>query len=195
VCSLGTELEAFWRRFDSVLFSYLNLRRGYYPETLLEAFERLASRRRDVGLVLCGVMGHPDPELAARVNARLATPQLRERIHVVDDLDHDQFLTALSRAAVFVRTPPEDGVSSSVLEALALRTPVVAAANDSRPKGVIPYHATDATQLASILEEVVARRAEVVSSLPVPVIPDTLTEEVTVLTAACSVSRRGRANR
>ena len=180
--SLGSALDAFWGRFDCVLFSYLNLRAGYHPETLLEAFERLAERRADVGLVLCGVMGHPDPELAGRVRARLEHATLRDRVHVVDDLDHDQFLTALSRAAVFVRTPPEDGVSSSVLEALALGTPVVAAANDSRPPGVIVYPPTDATALAAILEDVITRRRDVSDSLPTPVIPDTLTREAAILT-------------
>jgi glycosyltransferase involved in cell wall biosynthesis len=179
--SLGAGLEAFWSRFDCVLFSYLNLRPGYHPETLLDAFERLTARRTDAGLVLCGVMGHPDADVAARVRARLASAPLRDRVHVVDDLDHDQFLTAVSRAAVFVRTPPEDGVSSSVLEALALRTPVVAAANDSRPAGVIVYPPTDAAALAAILEDVLERRREVVASLPAPAIPDTLTEEAAIL--------------
>ena len=179
--SLGAGLEAFWSRFDSVLFSYLNLRPGYHPDTLLDAFERLTTRRADIGLVLCGVMGHPDPELSVRVRARLAAAPLRDRVHVVDDLDHDQFLTAVSRAAVFVRTPPEDGVSSSVLEALALRTPVVAAANDTRPNGVIAYPPTDAAALARVLEDVLDRRAEVIASLPVPELPDTLSQEAAIL--------------
>jgi glycosyltransferase involved in cell wall biosynthesis len=185
--SLGSALDRFWSRFDCVLFSYLNLRPGYHPETLLEAFERLAARRADVGLVLCGVMGHPDPELSTRVRARLQREALRDRVHVVDDLDHDQFLTALSRAAVFVRTPPEDGVSSSVLEALALRTPVVAAANDSRPPGVVAYPPTDAAALAAVLEDVLARRQDVIDSLPIPVIPDTLTEEAAILVASADL--------
>lgn len=184
--SLGHELETFWGRFAHVLFSYLNLRPGYHPETLLEAFGRLAARRPDTGLVLCGVMGHPDPDLEARVRARLDSAPLQGRVHVVDDLDHDQFLTALSRAAVFVRTPPEDGVSSSVLEALALRTPVVAAANDSRPGGVVTYPAADAAALADVLEDVIARRADIVASLPVPDIPDTLSREAAILTACAS---------
>lgn len=186
--SLGNELEAFWSRYPCVLFSYLNLRPGYHPETLLEAFEQLAERRSDTGLVLCGVMGHPDPELEARVRARLDKASLHSRIRMVDDLDHDQFLTALSRAAVFVRTPPEDGVSSSVLEALALRTPVVAAANDSRPRGVITYPATDAAALAGVLDDVLARRADIVASMPAPDIPDTLSTEVAILTACATPS-------
>jgi glycosyltransferase involved in cell wall biosynthesis len=179
--SLGSGLEAFWRRFDHVLFSYLNLRPGYHPETLLDGFARLSENRPNVGLVICGVMGHAEPELARRVERRLALPALRDRVFVVDDLDHDQFLTALSRSAVYVRTPPEDGVSSSVLESLALRVPVVAAANDTRPAGVRTYPATDAEALAAVLDDVLLNREAVVASLPVPDIPDTLSDEARLL--------------
>jgi glycosyltransferase involved in cell wall biosynthesis len=180
---LHRDLELFWSRFPHVLFSYLNLRPGYHPETLLEAFARLSERRADVGLVICGVMGHADSALASRVRELLSRPELRGRVFVVDDLDHDLFLTALSRAAIYVRTPPEDGVSSSVLEALALRIPVVAAANDTRPSGVRMYPASDAEAMAAAIDDVLQNRAEVVATLPMPHIPDTLSEEARLLIA------------
>jgi glycosyltransferase involved in cell wall biosynthesis len=180
---LDADLELFWSRFQHVLFSYLNLRPGYHPETLLEAFRQLSERRGDIGLVICGVMGHADGALATRVRELLSRPELHGRVFVVDDLDHDRFLTALSRAAIYVRTPPEDGVSSSVLEALALRIPVVAAANDTRPAGVRMYPPSDAQAMAAAIEDVLQNRADVVASLPAPHIPDTLSDEVRVLIA------------
>lgn len=179
---LGDALETFWQRYDDVLFCYLNMRPGYYPETLLDGLAEIVKIRPNVGLIMCGMMGHQDSHLWQRVNARLQRPDVREHVCLVDDLDHDQFLTALSRAALYVRTPPEDGVSSSVLEALALRTPVVAAQNGTRPAGVIEYPATDALALARAVDDALRRRAEIAAALPTPEIPDTLSDEARILT-------------
>jgi len=180
--SLGEPLEAFWHRFDHVLFSYLNIRAGYYPETLLQGFLQLRERRSDVGLVMCGMLGHREAALWERVQSLLADARLQQAVCLVDDLDHDQFLTALSRSTAFVRTPPEDGVSSSVLEALALQVPVVAARNETRPAGALMYTPTDAGELCTLLEDVIERHDEIASSIPRPEIDDTLSEEARLLT-------------
>ena len=103
---------------------------------------------------------------------------------MVDDLAHEQFLDALSRSAVYVRTPVSDGVASSVLEALSLGVPVVAAENGSRPAGVITYPATDPGTLGRVLIDVLARRSEVVAAIPRPELRDTLAEEIQLLTRA-----------
>jgi glycosyltransferase involved in cell wall biosynthesis len=55
------------------------------------------------------------------------------------EVGHDEFLTLISRSDLFVRTPLTDGVCSSVLEAMYLGIPVVAADNGSRPAGVVTY--------------------------------------------------------
>ena len=83
---------------------------------------------------------------------------------------------------MYVRTPPADGVASSVLEALALATPVVAAENGSRPDGVVTYPATDVAALAEAILHVLDNRDAVVSAIPAPVIADTLVEEANLLT-------------
>ena len=105
------------------------------------------------------------------------------RVCIVDDLDHDQFLTALSRSVIYVRTPTSDGVSSSVLEALALGVPVVAAENGTRPPSVITYPAKDAQQLAATLDRVLSSRTEFVAAMRRPLVPDTLSVEAGLLTA------------
>jgi glycosyltransferase involved in cell wall biosynthesis len=105
-----------------------------------------------------------------------------ERILVIDDLTHEQFLAALGRAAAYVRTPVSDGVASSVLEALSLGTPVIAAENGSRPSGVITYSATDSDELARVILDVLTRRSEIVAAMPRPPVRDTLAEEVALLT-------------
>jgi glycosyltransferase involved in cell wall biosynthesis len=180
--SLGEALEAFYSRFPNVLFCYLSLRQGFYADVLIEAFAQLARRQPNVGLVLCGVSGYSEQEVWNDFSKRIATHGLESRICIVDDLDHDQFLTALSRAAIYVRTPTSDGVSSSVLEALSLGVPVVAAENGTRPPSVITYPARDAEALAATIERVLAGRAEFAAALVRPVVPDTLSDEAALLT-------------
>ena len=53
-----------------------------------------------------------------------------------------------------------------MLEALALRVPVVACENGTRRAGVITYPPTDAHRLAAAVEHVLDHRAAVVSSMP-----------------------------
>jgi glycosyltransferase involved in cell wall biosynthesis len=180
---LPAETESFYSRYPRVLFSYLNIRPVFFPEVLVEGFSAVAARHSDVGLLMCGVMGHQEKGLWSEVSRRIDRHRLGDRILIVPDLPHDQFLTALSRSTMYVRTPPSDGVSSSVLEALALGVPVVAAANGHRPPGVSSYQADDPAALASAVErmlEAVSRRE---ATVPHPEVRDTLGEEIALLTA------------
>ena len=77
---------------------------------------------------------------------------LSNRICLLDDLDHDAFLTMLKRSTVYLRTPITDGVASSVLESLALGVPVVGCENGTRPPGVITYPAEDAEAMAAAVD-------------------------------------------
>ena len=181
--SLPVDLESFYARFDHVVFCYMKMRPLFFPEATIEAFARLAARRADVGLVLCGIVGHMEKGIWPAVQARLAQPDLQGRVHVVDDLSHELFLTALGRASVCLRTHLSDGVCSSVLEALTLGVPVVASENHNRPVGVITYDPQDVDRLASILDDVLRRRDQIVSQLPRPEVRDTLAEEAGLLTA------------
>jgi glycosyltransferase involved in cell wall biosynthesis len=178
---LDERVEEFFQRFPVVVFSYINLRPTFYPLEMLEGFARAARRHPGWGLVLCGVAGYPEESIAEATRERLQLPDLSERVCVIDDLDHDEFLSALSRSAVFLRSPVSDGVCSSVLEALSLKVPVVAAENGHRPPGVVTYVATDPDDLAVVLDDVMARRESLASALPAPTIPDTLAVEADVL--------------
>ncbi len=175
-------VEAFYRRFDHVILSYVRVRAGFYLETLIEGFACLAARRADVGLVICGVAGAIDPVLWAEVERLIAEHGLADRICIIDDLAHEQFLVALKQSVLYLRTPTSDGVASSVLEALSLGIPVVAAENGSRPAGTITYPATDPVGLASAVEHAIADRADVVAAIPAVLVRDTLDEEAELLT-------------
>lgn len=181
---LDEPVEAFYGSFPVVVFSYINFRPKFHPLELLDGFARVADRRPECGLVLCGVGGYAEGDLEKAIRRRLEQPDLAGRVCVVDDLDHDRFLTALSRSSIFLRSHVSDGVCSSVLEALSLRVPVVAAENGQRPAGVLTYAATDAAHLASVLDDAIVRRERLAATLPAPEIPDTLTAEADVLTGS-----------
>ena len=184
--ALPIGLEGFYARFSQVVFCYINILAIYYPETALDGFAKLATGASDIGLVFCGTGGHRDEQLWKRVQAMLDEPYLRERVAVVEDLPHEGFIEALRRSSVYLRTPPSDGVASSVLEALSLRVPVVAAENGHRPGGVWTYPAADADALAATLADVLVRREEIVAEMSPPKLSDTVAEEVRLLTDCTS---------
>lgn len=179
---LDDDVETFYDRFPVVVFSYLNLRPRFHPMELLDGFARVARLRSGCGLVLCGVGGYAEPDLERAVAGRLRQPDLADRVCVVNDLDHDRFLTALSRSSIFLRSHESDGVSSSVLEALSLGIPVVATENGHRPAGVMTYGAGDPADLAAVLDRAIEKRDSIAAALPLPEIPDTLAIEAALLT-------------
>jgi glycosyltransferase involved in cell wall biosynthesis len=181
--ALPDQVAEFYERYPQVLLTYIRIRPGFYLDVLLDGFARLATRRSDVGLLFLGVSGDIDRTLWAEVEKRILSHRIQERMCIVDDLDHDQFLTALGRSAIYLRTPTSDGVASSVLEALALGVPVVAAENGTRPPGVVTYRATDEEDMAGVVDRVLRERPAVVASIPPVPIRDTLTDEVRLLTS------------
>jgi glycosyltransferase involved in cell wall biosynthesis len=181
--ALPTELDAFLARFPTIVFAYLCMRPLFFPVTLADGIAKVMARRSDVGLVVCGMAGHEDEGVKPAFEAAIERQGIRERMCILDDLDHDAFLTVLRRSALYLRTPITDGVASSVLEALALRVPVVACENGSRPSGVITYPPTSAERLAAAVDHVLEHRETVISSLPPVDVRDPLAEEVAVLTS------------
>jgi glycosyltransferase involved in cell wall biosynthesis len=186
--ALSHEIESFMTRFPLVIFTYIRVRPTFNLQTLIEGFALIAKRRPDVGLLFVGVSDDIDAELWADVEQRIERHGLRPRMCIVEEFDHDQFLTGLTRCACYLRTPTSDGVASSVLEALALGVPTVAAENGTRPPGVITFNEADPKQLAERVLFALDNRDEVASSLPRPVIPDTLNDEVRLLTGALVVN-------
>lgn len=184
VATLPVEAEEFLACYPVVLFAYIRFRPTFFVPELIDGFARVAAARSDVGLLLCGDRGHSEEDLPDRVSRQIAECGLGERVRIIGDLTHEQFLGVLARSAFYVRTPVSDGVASSVLESLSLGTPVVAAENGSRPAGVITYPATDAEALGRILLDALARREAIAAALPRPPLRDTLADEVALLTTA-----------
>lgn len=180
---LPPEIESFFSRFEHVVFCYMKMRPLFFPEATVEGFARLAAERPNVGLLLCGIVGNMEPGIWPAVQSRIAQPDLRDRVLVVDDLPHEVFVQTLGRATVCLRTHLSDGVCSSVMEALSLGVPVVATENHTRPPGVIVYDPQDIDALTSTLDDVLRRRDEISALLRRPEVRDTLAEEADLLTA------------
>jgi glycosyltransferase involved in cell wall biosynthesis len=70
-----------------------------------------------------------------------------------------------------------------VLEALALGVPVVACQNGTRPSGVVTYPPEDPDGLAHAVAQALDRRFEAAASVSAFDIPDTVSDEVRLLTA------------
>lgn len=181
--ALPDRLDAFFRRYAHVIFTYVRMRPLFYPLTLVDGLATVVGRRTGVGLVLCGVSGHMDDGVWESVQERIRARELEPHVCIVEDLDHDAFMTALARSTLYLRTPITDGVAASVLESLALGVPVVACENGTRPPGVITYPADDAAQMADRIEYVIDHRAAVVASLPPVRVEDTLARELQLLTS------------
>ena len=182
--TLPPHVDAFFERFAHVIFTYVRMRPLFYPLTMVDGLAELVRRRPDAGLVLCGGTGHADDGVWESVQERMRHHGLEQHICLVDDLDHDAFLTVLKRSTLYLRTPITDGGASSVLESLALGVPVVACENGTRPHGVVTYRVDDPIEMAARLEHVIAHRQCVVDTLGTMEVPDTVTDEIAILTAA-----------
>jgi glycosyltransferase involved in cell wall biosynthesis len=180
---LAPAVEDFYRRFPTVVFSYIRLRPLFYPAELIIGFDEISKRRPDTGLLLCGTSGYTDGDLPAQVERLIAERGLHSRVCLVPDFTHDEFLTALERSAVYLRTHVSDGVCSSVHEALSLGVPVVASENGNRPPGVRTYPAADPAALAALVLEVLERGTANAKKMPLAEIEDTLSIEAQLLTA------------
>ena len=180
---LPAHLEEFFARYPHVVFTYVRMRPLFYPLTMVDGMAALVKRRPDVGLAVCGMSGHTDEGVWEAVEARIRETGIEPHLCLIEDLDHDAFLTALARSSLYLRTPITDGVASSVLESLALGVPVVGCENGTRPKGVLTYTADNAVEMAAQMEHVILNRAQVVAAIGALDVPDTLADEIALLTA------------
>jgi len=151
---LGEEAESFLSAHSPLLFTYIAYRHEYSVSILLEAVERLAREHERLGLLVVDDRTHPDPEILEEFDEFIGREGLSERIYRTGNVERSEFLTLLGRSDLFVRTPVTDGVCSSVLEALHLGVPVVAAENDNRPEQVVTYDGASKDDLATKVIEV-----------------------------------------
>jgi glycosyltransferase involved in cell wall biosynthesis len=170
--ALPNEVDAFLQRHDHVFLSYVSFRAEYRLDVLRQGMKRFRETQPRTGYIW---LGFPGKELPAAEEFVGQWPHDEsESLLLLGNLNHDQFLTLLSRCAIYLRTPACDGVAASVLEALALRVPVVASENDRRPPGVITYQDTDAADMVDKLSYAIQHLDDIRSHLQ----PDTTEDNV-----------------
>ncbi|HTV03297.1 MAG TPA: glycosyltransferase family 4 protein [Luteitalea sp.] len=179
--ALTDTLERFFADRDPVICSYVFFRTEFFIPAMIDAVQRLVRQFPNLGLVIMG----SDKDSAPTVE-QIARLGLQAHVLLAGDQPHDQFLTIMTRSRLYVRTPPKDGVCSSVLEALALGVPVVGSANGTRPPGVVTFTPNDADDLAMKVAHVLTHEADVRAGLVRPDIRDTVEDEATLLVTCAS---------
>jgi glycosyltransferase involved in cell wall biosynthesis len=156
---LPRETEAFLSSRQPVFFCNVCFRHEYRLSILREAMTQFRQLHEHAGFVWLGFPSNELPSVNEFVSCWPA--EERQGLLLLGNLSHDEFLTLLNRSFAYIRTPVCDGVSSSVLESLALGVPVIASENGHRPDGVLTYRAGDAGDLCAKLQDLVESYSQV----------------------------------
>ncbi len=176
---LEGRIKEIFENGNPVIVSYVYFRPEFFVEELIQFFDVFVKRFPQAYLVIIGHENGAEP-----FKKQVQQLGLEQKVYFAGDLDHDTFLTYLKRATLFLRTPVKDGVCSSVLEALALKTPVVASENGSRPAGVVTYQNKNIDDMVKKTSYVVENLSKIKQNLPEPDIPDTINEEIQLIRKA-----------
>jgi glycosyltransferase involved in cell wall biosynthesis len=163
--TLASEVNEFLARRSPVFFCYLAFRPEYRLEVLHRAMQLYRRKYPGAGFIWVGFPAKELPLAQAFVQSWSRKEQAG--LLLLGNVTHNEFLTILSRCSACLRTPVCDGVSASVLEALALGIPVVASENGRRPAGVITYADQDANDMCSRLEYVTEHHDQVKTGIRV----------------------------
>ena len=181
--TFSQDLENIFSTHSPILLCYIKFRKGFYFETLINSMKYLKSDFPKFCLILVGPEKE-DIKLEERIRSLIKEFNFGSNIYEISDLSHDEFRSAMKRSTIFLRTPPGDGVSSSVMEALSYGIPVVAAENQNRPCSVITYIPDDPKDMAAKVKLTIENLDRVHQNIVKPVIQDTLEKEVNLLIAA-----------
>jgi glycosyltransferase involved in cell wall biosynthesis len=156
---LPEEAERFLASHGPVVLCYVSFRPEYRLPVLRRAMAQFREIFPEAGFIWLGFPVKEMPPARSYIEEWL--PNEKDGLLLLGNLSHDDFLTLLSRCYVYLRTPACDGVSSSVLESLALGIPVVASENGRRPPSVITYVEDDPSDLCDRLIYLVHNYVEV----------------------------------
>jgi len=160
--ALPSQIEKFFLTHEGVFFSYVCFRKEFSLSFLAEAVRQFKGRFPEIGFLMAGP---PEREMDA-MKTFLKEQKIDDVICLLPSVPHDMFLTLMSRSLAYIRTPMTDGICSSVLEALVLKIPVLAADNGTRPAGAMLWKEADVEGLLTLMSEVVKDRPAMVAAIP-----------------------------
>jgi glycosyltransferase involved in cell wall biosynthesis len=159
---LPPQAEEFFRKHDGILFSYICFRKEFALPFLAEAIRQFAKAFPRIGFLW---VGPPDREMDS-MQAFLKEQHIEATVCLLPSVSHDLFLTLMSRSLAYIRTPMTDGTCSSVLEALALKIPVLASDNGTRPAGVEMWGDGEIDGLLALMTKTAKNHAAMVAAIP-----------------------------
>lgn len=146
----GEATEAFLLRHQPLFFSYFAYRPAYHLEDLVRVIEGLKAEFPQAGFILVDDHNYAAPAVRDAMDRWFVRVRFGSAILRTGGLDHDRFLALLGRSTAYLRTHHRDGVSASVLEAMALGVPVVAVENGIRPDAVSTYPQGDWSRMLEL---------------------------------------------
>jgi glycosyltransferase involved in cell wall biosynthesis len=152
----------FFCRCEGVFFLYICYRKEYRVDFVAEVIRLFRAQHPQMGFLLVGT-GERERQLLREF---FKNRGLEDAVCVTGAVSHDAFLTMLTRSLACIRIPVTDGVSASVLEALALKVPVLGSDNGTRPPGVELWGPEDREMLLKLMAEVVCSRDAMVARIP-----------------------------
>lgn len=177
LAKLPPDVDAFFQSHDPVLVSYVFF---FHPEFTVDMMVRAVARLRgdypSLGLVIMGSKQFVEDYLPL-----IKELELTDHVLLPGNLPRGEFLNVLASGALYLRTPMGDGVAASVLEAMALETPVVASDNGTRPPGCVLYRGDDLDDMIAKVKYVLENRDSVVAKIDKPDDGDTVEREVELL--------------
>ncbi len=176
---LDKNLEEILEKKYPAIFCYVAYRPEFFLEDMLKGFKKYHQLNPNAHLIM---IGH-DTE-AHDFKEQVREMDLDDAVYFAGDLDHDAFLTLMSRSTLYLRTPVKDGVSSSVLESLSLGTPVVASKNGSRPQGVVCYENGNIDDFVEKVQTVADNIGQIKQKIKEPAIEDTVIKEIELIKKA-----------
>lgn len=175
--ALSPQEEEYIETHHPILSSYLFFRDEYDPDTLIDSFRLIKKKYPTFGALIIGSLDGSE-----RYQQKIKEYQLEEQVLLVGEKQHDNFLTIVESSDLVLRTPVSDGVCSSVMEALALKVPVIASDNGTRPDDVILFEPGNAEDLAQKVIFTMQNIDQAQERLANVVQRDTIQEELEFLT-------------
>jgi glycosyltransferase involved in cell wall biosynthesis len=159
---LPESVQTFISRRAGIFFLYVCYRKEYQLEFLAEVIRRFVAQHPSIGFLLVGTSDKELEQLQQFCRAQ----GLEDATCITGSVTHDAFLTMVTRSLACIRSPLTDGVSSSVLEALALGVPVLGVDNGTRPAGVELWRQDDPESLLKLMTEAVMNRSAMIARMP-----------------------------
>ncbi|MFZ0389928.1 MAG: glycosyltransferase [Calditrichia bacterium] len=175
--SFNGHLRAAFENSFPVIATYVFNRPEFFISRMLKAVREVVKTYPKLKLIFLGY-DEDYEEIRQEINAL----ELTSNVVFAGDQDHDSFLTILNKSHIYLRTPVKDGVSSSVLEALSLKTVVVASENYRRPPGVVTYDNSSIEDFVAVLIKVSGDIKNYRNRIKAPIIRDTVEDEMLLLT-------------